>query len=132
MMNRVYTIVLLGFLALLQGMGPLLHAHRDGAFVRTGTHIHFASIDLAESAARKSENTFRVSEAPEIGLGLLIERKQNFTPSQSDVKASASNYQSLATLILNPASATWDRDDALPPRVHRALPPPSLAPPLNR
>jgi hypothetical protein len=131
MLNRVYTIVLLVFLALLQGVGPLLHAHRDGAFVRTGTHIHFASIDLAASAARKSENTFRVSEAPEIGLGLLIERKQSVTPSQFDVKAPVGDYQSLATLILNPASVIWDRDGALAPRVHRALPPPSLAPPLN-
>jgi hypothetical protein len=131
MLSRVHTIVVLGFLAFLQGVAPLLHAHRDGVFVRTGTHIHYASVDRAASASRGSENTFRISEAPEIGLGLLIERKLSVSPSQSDVKAPPSDHQSLATSTSNPIRLKRDRDRALPPSVHRALPPPSLAPPLN-
>jgi hypothetical protein len=50
MSSRVHTIVVLGFLALLQGVAPLLHAHRDGLFVRTGTHTHYAPVDRGASA----------------------------------------------------------------------------------
>lgn len=136
MKQRICTLALLALLTLLQGIAPLLHAHVGGQYVQTGAHVHLDSyharvIGDLPTAKVKPGYFFHASEAPEIGLGLVIERRLLLLANGAQPVLPASPWplpdlQSVVTLpIVRPmAPATQGKESAQPPP---ATAPPSFA-----
>mgnify|MGYP003559324130 CR=1 FL=1 len=137
---RLRTLALLALLTLLQGMGPLLHAHVGGQFVRTGTHLHLASLLPVGAAAPSAEATlagaheqdsFQLSETAEVGLGLVIERRLLLVATSDSPALPAPLWGLMALPVGHQALLPVRGVPALSLGRNAAWPPPSNAPPTH-
>lgn len=140
MIIRLRTLALLSLLTLLQGIAPLLHAHVGGHFVRTGTHLHLTPVPIravvdsvghASLPALHEHDSFQISEAAEVGMGLVIERRLLLVTSAATPALPPSLWSLLASPVDNEALLPAQGVPLLRMGRKSARPPPSNAPPAH-
>lgn len=98
-MLRLCQNLLLGFLFLLQGVAPLVHAHFDGPGIPQGIHVDGLSEALLGTGDTQTSTRAREDESPGIGVG---------TPKRNDDRATLTVDATLAPRT-QPADSTQPR-----------------------
>lgn len=127
-MRRALLLPLLVLLTLLQGVGPLIHAHRDGPPSAGAVHVHAAVVAPLEACVELASESLRGGgDALVTTLDGLVEARCAPQPV-ADMAASPSALLSVATRTPHPMPS---RPPLARPSASAWLHPPTHAPPQS-
>jgi hypothetical protein len=127
-MRRALLLPLMVLLTLLQGVGPLIHAHRDGPPSAGVVHVHAAVVAPLEACAEFAAESLRGGgDALVTALDGLVEARCAPQPV-ADIAASPAAPLSAAPRTVHPVPA---RPPLARPSASAWLHPPTHAPPQS-